>query len=78
MTATIIRRRVDLKTGETVSREAVGEKEIDERDFMEVFSICATGMRLDRLCDAIERIRKETNNDHNDHDHRHGDGRQTA
>ena len=59
MTATIIRCRVNLKTGETVSREAVGKKEIDETDWLKAMSIVATGMSLDRLCDEIEK-RKET------------------
>lgn len=60
MTARVIRRRVDLSTGETIEREDTGEtKEIAEGDYLRAMSIAVTGMSLDALCEEIKKRRAE-------------------
>lgn len=54
MTAAVIRYRVDLDTGETISREVVGEKEIADGDYLRTMSRLVTGMDPDELADKLE------------------------
>ena len=54
MTAEIIRHRVSLKTGKTISRETIGETEIADGEYLKAMSIAVTGMRLDELCEKIK------------------------
>lgn len=54
MTAEIIRHRVSLKTGKTISRERIGETEIADGEYLKAMSIAVTGMRLDELCERIK------------------------
>ncbi len=54
MTAAVIRYRVDLDTGETISREVVGEKEIADGDYLRTMSRLVAGMDPDDLADNLE------------------------
>ena len=53
MTAKIVRRVVDLSTGETISREEAGEREIAEKDYLEGMAAVMCGMKFDTLAEMV-------------------------
>lgn len=53
MTAKIIRLTVDLATGETISREEAGEKEIAEKDYLEGMAAVMCGRKFDTLAEKV-------------------------
>ena len=69
MTCDIIRLTVSLKTGETIARGKVGEKDIAEDDYLRAMSRAVTGMDIDTLAEKTEAYLKET---------KHGTGTDTG
>jgi len=53
MTAKMIRLTVDLATGETISREEAGEKEIAERDYLEGMSAVMCGKKFETIAEKV-------------------------
>ena len=63
MTCDIVRRTVCLKTGETISRERIGETEIPDEKYMAGMALAMTGRELETLCEMYEQETK-TNGNH--------------
>lgn len=53
MTAKIIRLTVDLATGETISREKAGEREIAEKDYLEGMSAVMCGRKFETIAKKV-------------------------
>lgn len=53
MTAKMIRLTVDLATGETISREEAGEREIVEKDYLEGMSAVMCGSKFETIAEKV-------------------------
>lgn len=53
MTAKMIRLTVDLATGETISREEAGEREIAEKDYLEGMSAVMCGSKFETIAEKV-------------------------
>lgn len=53
MTAKMIRLTVDLATGETISREEAGEKEIAEKDYLEGMAAVMCGSKFETIAERV-------------------------
>jgi len=53
MTAKMIRLTVDLATGETISREEAGVKEIAEKDYLEGMSAVMCGEKFETIAEKV-------------------------
>lgn len=53
MTAKMIRLTVDLATGETISREEAGEREIAEKDYLEGMAAVMCGSKFDTIAGKV-------------------------
>lgn len=53
MTARVIRLTVDLATGETISRDEAGEREIAERDYLEGMAAVMCGSKFETIAERV-------------------------
>lgn len=53
MTSKMIRLTVDLATGETISREEAGEREIAEKDYLEGMSAVMCGSKFETIAEKV-------------------------
>lgn len=53
MTARVIRLTVDLATGETISREEAGEREIAEKDYLNGMSAVMCGKKFETIAEMV-------------------------